>query len=177
MVVWSDFHCVAPDAIEPTIFHFTFTWPSRWCHMHPHHRSFASFEAKLENRMSTCFMMKQAVGCRCMSSHRLYLIIDFEAQTDKPPPTWFWGPNQETVIMILRPKSPNHRPWFWGPNQETIAVVLIPNYWQTIATSFEAKPENPRFSSPPRVRCESCTTSPNLLIVRPPSIRLVRDHP
>jgi hypothetical protein len=24
-VVWSDFHCAAPDAIEPTIFHFTST--------------------------------------------------------------------------------------------------------------------------------------------------------
>jgi hypothetical protein len=42
-----------------------------------------------------------------VSSHRLHSLIGFEAQTDKPPPTWFLGPNQETVMVILRPKSPN----------------------------------------------------------------------
>jgi hypothetical protein len=40
-----------------------------------------------------------------MSSHRLYPLIGFEAQTNKPPPTWFWGPNKETVVVILRPNS------------------------------------------------------------------------
>jgi hypothetical protein len=34
-------------------------------------------------------------------------------QTDKPPPTWFRDPNQETIAVILRPKSPNRRPWFY----------------------------------------------------------------
>jgi hypothetical protein len=70
------------------------------------------FEAKLGNPTPTCFTMKQATGCRRVSSHRLHPVIGFEAQTDKPPPTWFWGPNQETVMVILRPKSPNSRPWF-----------------------------------------------------------------
>jgi hypothetical protein len=31
----------------------------------------------------------------------------FCGATDKLKPTWFWGPNQETVAVILRPKSPN----------------------------------------------------------------------
>jgi hypothetical protein len=52
-------------------------------------RSFASFEAKLGNPSPTCFATKQAVECRCVSSHRLHPLISFEAQTDKPPPTWF----------------------------------------------------------------------------------------
>jgi hypothetical protein len=56
-------------------------------------------------------------------------------------------------------------------------MVLRPNHWQTIATGFEAKPGNPRFSSPPRVRYGSHTMSPDLLVIRPPSTRLVPDHP
>jgi hypothetical protein len=116
--------------------------------------------------------MKQATGCQCMSSHCLHPLIGFEVQTHKHPPTWFWGPNQESVTMILSPKSPNQQPWFWGPNQETVAVVFRPNHWQTVATSFEAKPENSCFSSPPRVWCESHMVSPELLIVRPLSTDL-----
>jgi hypothetical protein len=54
-----------------------------------HRRSSASFEAKLGNPSLTCFMMKQAIGCRRMSSHHLHPLISFEAQTDKPPLTWF----------------------------------------------------------------------------------------
>jgi hypothetical protein len=51
------------------------------------HRSSASFDAKLENPSPTCFTMKQAARCRCVSTHRLQPLIDFEVQTDKPPPT------------------------------------------------------------------------------------------
>jgi hypothetical protein len=40
----------------------------------------------------------------------------FCGATDKLKPTWFWGPNQETVAVILRPKSPNRSCRFWGPN-------------------------------------------------------------
>jgi hypothetical protein len=69
--------------------------------------SFTSFEAKLENPSLTCFTIKQAVGCQRVSSHHLHPLIDFEAQADKPPPTWFRGPKQETVVVILKPKSPN----------------------------------------------------------------------
>jgi hypothetical protein len=81
-------------------------------------RSFINFEAKLGNPSLTFFVMKQATGCWRVSSHLLHPRIGFEAQTDKPPPTLFWGPNQETITIILRPKSSNRRPWFWGPNQE-----------------------------------------------------------
>jgi hypothetical protein len=95
-------------------------------------------------------------------------------QTTSP---WFWGTNQETVVVILMHKLPNHQPWFWGQNQEIIVVVLRPNHWQIIVTGFEAKPENPHFLSRPHVRRGSHISSPDLLIVRPPSTRLVPDHP
>jgi hypothetical protein len=117
-------------------------------------RSSTRFEAKLGNSSPTCITMKQAAGCRCVSALRLHPVIGFEAQTDKPPPTLFWGPNQETVVVGLRQK-----------------------HWQTIATGFEAKPGNPRFSSPPCVWCGSHTALPDLLIVQPPSTQLVPDHP
>jgi hypothetical protein len=78
---------------------------------------------------------------------------DFETQITKPS------------TMVLR------------SNQETVAVVLRLNHWQTIATSFEAKSEKPRFSSPPRVWCGWHTVSPDLLIVQPLSTRLMTDHP
>jgi hypothetical protein len=48
------------------------------------------------------------------SSYRFCGIID------KPSSTWFWGPNKETVAVILRPKSPNRSCRFWGPNRETL---------------------------------------------------------
>jgi hypothetical protein len=120
--------------------------------------------------------MKQAAVCQRMSSHCLHPLISFEVQTDKPPLTWFWGPKQETIIVILRPKSPNRRTWFWGPNQEIVAVFLRPNHWQTKATDFKAKLVNSCFSSPPHVQCGSHMVSSDVPIVRPPSTRLVPDH-
>jgi hypothetical protein len=88
------------------------------------HRYFASFEVKIGNPSPTCFTMKQAIGCRRVSSRRLHPLIDFEAQIDKPPPTWFWGTNQETIAVILMPKLPNRQYWFWGPNRKTVTMVL-----------------------------------------------------
>jgi hypothetical protein len=44
----------------------------------------------------------------------------FSGTTNKPKPAWFWGPNQETVAVILRSKSPNQSHRFWGPNRETL---------------------------------------------------------
>jgi hypothetical protein len=84
-----------------------------------------------------------------------------------------------TNLLPLGFKAQTKKPswWFWGPKQVTVALVFRPNHWQTIAVGFEAKLKNPRFSSPPRVRCRSHTASPDLLIVRPPSTRLVPDHP
>jgi hypothetical protein len=70
-------------------------------------RSFASFEAKLGNPSPTCFSMMEVTRCQCVSSHRLHPLISFEVQTDKPPPTWFWGLNRDIIMVILRPKSLN----------------------------------------------------------------------
>jgi hypothetical protein len=50
---------------------------------------------------------------------------------DKPKPSWFWGPNQEIVAVILRPKSPNQSCRFWGPNRKTLHHL-----------GFEAQPRN-----------------------------------
>jgi hypothetical protein len=93
--------------------------------------SSASFEAKLEIPSPTCFPTKQAIRCRRVSSHHLHLLISFEAQTDKPPPTWFCDSNQKIITVILRPKSPNRSCRFWGIN------------WKTRASGFEAKPQEP----------------------------------
>jgi hypothetical protein len=61
----------------------------------------------------------------------------FCGATDKLSPGWFWGPNQESVTMILRPKSPNHscrfggpiretrRPWFWGQTKKPELLVSL----------------------------------------------------
>jgi hypothetical protein len=82
------------------------------------------------------------------SLHRFY------GASDKPKPAWFWGPTQETVAVILRPKSPNWSCRFWGPNWKTVAtgfeakpektvpMVLRLNHWQTVDHGFEAQPRN-----------------------------------
>jgi hypothetical protein len=123
--------------------------PSNWlsfaslpCDLHDdatcttRHRSSASFEAKLGNPNLTFFVMKQAARWWCVSSHRLHMLISFEAQTDNPPPTWFWGPNQETVAVIwwaftkpqlpvLRPKPGNLPTLVLRFNQEIRAPCLL----------------------------------------------------
>jgi hypothetical protein len=88
----------------------------------------------------------------------------FYCATDKLKPTWFWGPNQKTVTVILRSKSPNRSCRFWGPN------------WKTVDLGFEVQPRRPRCSSP-CARCRPHTTSPNIPIVGPSSTRHVLDHP
>jgi hypothetical protein len=52
--------------------------------------------------------------------------------TDKQKPTWFSGPNQEIVVVILWPKSANQRCRFCGPSRETLHHL-----------GFEAQPRNP----------------------------------
>jgi hypothetical protein len=84
-----------------------------------HRRSSSSFEVKLGNPSPTFFEMNQVVVCRCVSSHHLHPLMGFEAQTDKPSPTWFWGSNQKTVAVILWAKSINCSCGFWGSNRET----------------------------------------------------------
>jgi hypothetical protein len=82
-------------------------------------RSSVSFETKLENHSPTCFTMKQATECRRVSSHRLYLLIDFEAQADKPhppdfeaqtkkPSRWFWCPNHQTIAASFEAQTRKH---------------------------------------------------------------------
>jgi hypothetical protein len=84
-----------------------------------------SLEIRLKNPSTTCFQVKQATRSRRVSC--VVLPRPFCGANDKPKPTWFWGPNQETVIVILRPKLPNRSCRFWGPNRENRA------------TGFEAK--------------------------------------
>jgi hypothetical protein len=55
----------------------------------------------------------------------------FCGTTDKPKPTWFWATEQETVAVILRPKSTNQSCRFWGPNRKTLHYL-----------GFEAQPRN-----------------------------------
>jgi hypothetical protein len=64
---------------------------------------------------------------------------------DKRKPVWFWAPNEETIVVILRPKSSNHTYRFWGQSgrnrhhqfwsqpKETVPVVVRPNHWQTVS--------------------------------------------
>jgi hypothetical protein len=116
-----------------------------------------------------------------------FSLYQFCGATDKPSSTWFWDSNQETVAVILRPKSPNRSCPFWDPNWktwatgfevkpgETILVVLRLNHWQTVDLGFKAQPKNSRSSSP----CawyRLHTASPDLPIVWPPSTRPVLDH-
>jgi hypothetical protein len=164
-----------------------------------HRCSSTSSKAKLGNPSPTCFAMKQAIGCQHVSSHHPYLLIGFEAQTDKPPPTCFWGPNQLIVMVILSVKSPNRSYRFGGPNWKPERVVLRPNhknrihqFWgqtiRTVSTSFEVKLGETiylGFEAKKRNSCSSCScgrcrphiASPNLLIVWPPSTRLALHHP
>jgi hypothetical protein len=74
-------------------------------------------------------------GCPTPSSiHR------FCDATDKSKPTWFWDPNQETVAVILRPKSTNRSCRFWCPNRETVTLDFEAKQGETVTTGFEAKP-------------------------------------
>jgi hypothetical protein len=71
---------------------------------------------------------------------------------NKPKPPWFWGPNQETVAVILSSKPLKHSCQFWGTNWETLhhlgfeAQPRNPTSFEvksgeTVATGFETKPE------------------------------------
>jgi hypothetical protein len=65
----------------------------------------------------------------------------FCGATDKLKPAWFWRPNQETVAVILRHKSPNRSYQFWGTNRKTRATDFEAKPEKTVATGFEVKPE------------------------------------
>jgi hypothetical protein len=63
-----------------------------------------------------------------------------------------------------------------GPNNQTTAAGFESQIGKPVDLGFEAQPRNLRSSSP-HARYRPHTASPNLLIVRPPSIRHVLDHP
>jgi hypothetical protein len=70
------------------------------------HRAPATLEARLENPILTCFHVKQAPRSRRVP-RAVFIIHRFCDVTDKPYPAWFYGPNQEIIAVILRPKSSN----------------------------------------------------------------------
>jgi hypothetical protein len=96
--------------------------------------------------------------------------------TDKLWPAWFWGPNQKTVVVILRLKSPNRSCRFRGPMQKPEATGFEAKPGETVDLSFEAKPWN-SYSSSRYGRCRLHIASTDLSIVRPPSTRPLLDHP
>jgi hypothetical protein len=102
------------------------------------HRAPASLEARLKNSILICFHVKQAPRSRRVS-RAVFIIHRFCDATDKPYPAWFYGPNQEIIAVILRPKSPNRSCRFWGPNWETWATDFETKSEETVTTGFEAK--------------------------------------
>jgi hypothetical protein len=117
-----------------------------------HRRACSSLEVRLKNPSQTCFHAKQAARFRRVS-HVITSSHRFCAVTDKPKPACFLCPNQETVVMILRPKSPNRSCWVWGTKQKTLyhlgfeAQLRNRHHWfwgqteETVTTGFEIKPE------------------------------------
>jgi hypothetical protein len=87
--------------------------------MHHPCRASASLKARLRNTSLTYFHVKQ-VAKSWRVSHDVTSTHQFWGATDKPSPTWVWGTNQETIAVILRPKSPNCSYQFWDTNQETL---------------------------------------------------------
>jgi hypothetical protein len=87
---------------------------------------------------------------------------DFEVKSVKTVVTGFEDKPEKIIPIVL---MSNH----W----QTVSMILWPNLWQTVDLGFEAQPRN-SCSSSPRARYRLHTTSPDLLIVRPPSTRHVR---
>jgi hypothetical protein len=116
------------------------------------------------------------------------LPLDFEAQAKKLS-RWFWGLNHQTIDLGFEAQTKKPLQWFWGQTTDKPSTLVLrpkaKNYRSgfeakaltTVTTSFEAKLGNLPFSSPARVRCGSHTVLPDFPIVRPPSTRLVTDHP
>jgi hypothetical protein len=113
------------------------------CTIHRHF--FTKFEVKLGNPSPTCFTMKQAVGCRRVSPHRLHLVIGFEAQIDKPPPLdfggwtkklawWFWGTNHQIIDLSFeaQTKKPSQR--FWCQTTDKPSPPILRLNWKTCAS-------------------------------------------
>jgi hypothetical protein len=90
--------------------------------------------------------------------------LGFELQTKKLS-WWFWGQNHQTG-----PAS------FDAQTRKPVATSFEVKLGETVDLGFEAKPRNSRSSST-CARCRPYTSSLDLLIVRPLSIRPVLNHP
>jgi hypothetical protein len=117
----------------------------------------------------------------CLTSSCLYRLYGV---TDKSKSAWFWGSNQEIIVVILRLKSPNQSYQFWDSNRKPEPPILRPNrekpsqwfWWQPVDHGFNAQPRNLYLSSP-CAWCRLHTASPDLPIVRPSSIWPVQPSP
>jgi hypothetical protein len=155
--------------------------------MHHPRCASASLEARLGNPSPTRFQAKQAARSRHMS-HAVFILPsilwcsqqtivhlvlspkprnrhdDFVGQITKPP------------LPVLRIKPGNPSEWFLGQTTRTVATSFEAKPRKIVDLGFEAKPRNPRSSSP-CARCRLHTTSSDLSIVRSLSTRPVLDHP
>jgi hypothetical protein len=153
---------------------------------HPRHNS-ASLEARLGNPSPTCFQAKQAARSRCVSCAvfilplilwckwwiKAHLVLrpkrknrhgDFVCQITKPQ------------LPVFRPKPENLSEWFWYQTIRTVATGFEAKPEETTDLGFEPEPRN-SCSLSPCAQCRPHTASPNLSIIRPPSTQLVLDHP
>jgi hypothetical protein len=71
----------------------------------------------------------------------LSCLRQFCGTTNKLKAAWFWDSNQETVVVILKPKSLNHSCQFWGLHWVTRATDFEAKPEKTVTTGFETKPE------------------------------------
>jgi hypothetical protein len=90
--------------------------------------------------------------------------LDFEAQTNNPS-RWFWCPNYQTVAIGFKAQT---------GKLEATGFEAKPG--EIVDFSFDAKPRNSCYLSP-CAWCKPLTTSHDLSVVWPPSIRHVLDHP
>jgi hypothetical protein len=83
-----------------------------------HRRASANFEVNWEILARLSFIWSKPLdldACPALTS-----LHQFCGTTDKPKVAWFCGPNQETIVMILRSKSLNRSCRFWCPNHEIL---------------------------------------------------------
>jgi hypothetical protein len=125
MVAGSDVAC----HIDPSVFNMISMQPLWWCHIHHPRNASTCFEARLGNYKPTCFHVKQAT--RSWRVPRANSIILSVLWRNRQTVAWLiLSPNQETVVVILRPKLLNRSCWFWVRNHQTVPVVLKPNHWK-----------------------------------------------
>jgi hypothetical protein len=135
--------------------------PLWWCHVHHPSSLFRQFCGKLGNSSLTCVLVKQAARSRRVS--HIVLPYRFCGAADKPSSAWFWGSNQKTVAVILRPKLSN---WSCSFEAQTEKLADL---------GFETQLKNSCPSST-CARYRPHTASPDLPIIRSPSTRSVLDH-